>query len=385
VQYKKGGLIAELEDNLFGFISKTCDKDDLMTILRQAAEQYDWSVESARLLADLQHGGEERKGGGGPSKANQLGNYQLVEKIGQGGMGVVYKAIHTSLNRIVALKILPAERMSDAKFVARFNREWKSLGLLNHPNIIQATDAGEVEGTCFLVMEFVEGIDLAKLTVRSGPLPIPEACELVRQAATGLQHAYEHGLIHRDLKPSNLMLAPTGTVKILDLGLARLCNPSSDSEELTSTGIIMGTPDYMAPELAFGMEHVDIRGDIYSLGCTLYHLLAGRAPFSGREFEGALKKLLAHSQVTPPAIQVFRPEIPRGLVALLDSMLAKNPADRFGTPAEAAAALQPFIHGADLSKLLPPESHQAVLPGTESYKAQNAADDTGGLPTIPSI
>ena len=248
--------------------------------------------------------------------------------------------------------MLTAERISDHEAVARFRREMKAVGRLDHPNIVQPTDAGEVGGVHFLVMEFVKGVSLSNLLACRGPLPVPAACEVVRQAAIGLQHVHEHQLVHRDLKPSNLMLTPTGVIKVLDLGLARLADESSDSADLTGIGRVVGTADYMAPEQAFGTQPIDIRADIYSLGCTLYDLLAGHPPFSGPETRGVLEKLHAHAYNPAPPIRECRPEVPEALLLVLDRLLAKSPADRFGTPAEAAAALEPFIVGSELVNLL---------------------------------
>ena len=204
----------------------------------------------------------------------QLGEYRLVEKLGEGGMGVVYKAVHTELDRVVAVKVLPAGRLGDDESMARFHREIKAIGRLDHPHIVRAFDARRIGETHFLVMEFVEGPDWEHLVRRRGPLRVADVCELGRQAALGLQHAHEHGLIHRDIKPSNLMLTREGQVKILDLGLARI-QGGAVSQALTISGQIMGTPDYIAPEQSCDSHNVDIRADLYSLGCTLYKLLAG--------------------------------------------------------------------------------------------------------------
>ena len=198
--------------------------------------------------------------------ARELSGYQLTEKLGQGGMGAVYKAVHTKLDKTVAVKILPADRLQDDEAVARFEREMKAVGKLDDPHIVRATDAGEADGTHFLVMEYVEGEDLGEILERYGPLGLPEACEVIRQAASGLQHAHEHGLVHRDIKPSNLMLTAKGDVKLLDLGLALLDAEEDAPRELTHTGNIMGTVDYISPEQIRDTHNVDIRTDLYSLG-----------------------------------------------------------------------------------------------------------------------
>ena len=251
-----------------------------------------------------------------------LGEYQIVEELGHGGMGRVYKALQTKLDRVVALKVLSPRRGPDRHAIARFEREMKAVGRLAHPNIVQAFDAREIDGMPVLIMEFVDGLDLEEIVRRVGPLSVAEASSLARQVALALQCAHEHGLVHRDIKPSNIMLSRSGEVKLLDLGLARVyaevggglsqfsrpnkvapptdspaakmgLSPSAASvgvavelpppqasvnEEMTGTGQAMGTADYMAPEQASDSRTVDIRADIYSLGCTLYKLLSGRRP-----------------------------------------------------------------------------------------------------------
>src|SRR5262249_38269469 len=197
-------------------------------------------------------------------------------------------------------KILPPERTRDPLAVARFVREMAAVGRLEHPNVVRATDAGEEDGTHFLAMELVEGIDLGHLVRFLGPLPVPDACELIRQAALGLQYVHERQIVHRDVKPSNLMLASTGEVKILDLGLALLQGDFAD-EELTGSGQLLGTAAYMAPEQWHDTHAVDVRADVYGLGCALYKLLAGKAPFSGSDSHSLAHVMQAHaSQPVPP-------------------------------------------------------------------------------------
>jgi serine/threonine protein kinase len=239
--------------------------------------------------------------------------YKLLAKLGEGGMGAVYKALHTRLDKVVALKVLPQGRMRDGGSVARFQREMKAVGRLDHPNIVRAMDAGEEDGTHFLVMEYVEGADLSLLAKNVGPLPVPDACELVRQAALGLQEAHEHGMVHRNIKPSNLILARSPrkksppTLKVLDLGLALLAEALSPDQGLTSTGQMMGTIDYMAPEQGSDTHRVDIRADIYSLGATLYRLLTGTAPFAGDKFDTPVKKILALATKSPRRFRLSAP------------------------------------------------------------------------------
>jgi serine/threonine-protein kinase len=274
-----------------------------------------------------------------------LDNYVLMERIGQGGMGQVFRARHRIMDRVVALKIIRPERLTNPDLVKRFRREIKLAGQLAHPNIVAAYDADEVRGTHFLVMEFVEGIDLARYVEKHGRRPVPQACEWARQVALGLQHAHERGMVHRDIKPANLLLAvKENVVKVLDMGLARL-SQGSDAEQtaagLTQEGTVMGTPDYMAPEQAEESTGVDIRADIYSLGCTLYFLLAGQAPFAG----GTLaQKLRRHAQAEPEPLSARRGDVPAGLAAVARKMMAKRPDDRYQTPGEVAAALAPICH-----------------------------------------
>ncbi len=286
---------------------------------------------------------------------NVIGQYKLLAKLGQGGMGAVYKALHTRLNRLVALKVLPAERLQDAAAIARFDREMRAVGALAHENIVAAHDAGEIDGTHYLVMELVDGADLGTIARDQAPLPVAEACEIIRQAALGLQHAYENNLVHRDIKPSNLMLAvgPNGpVVKILDMGLALLEEQHAEHSELTASGQIMGTLDYMAPEQACDTHTVDIRADIYSLGATLYKLLTGRVPFQGPQYTSVAKKLMALATQDPPRIDSLREDLPEELVAIIHRMLARQPEDRYDTPAELAEAITPWAAGADLATLL---------------------------------
>jgi serine/threonine-protein kinase len=213
-----------------------------------------------------------------------LGQYVLLDRLGEGGMGQVFRARHLRLDRIDALKVIRPEHVASPHAHARFLREARAAARLSHPNIVRVYDAGESGGTLFLAMEYLPGIDLARLVQAAGPLPPGEACDYLRQAALGLQHAHERGLVHRDVKPANLLLAEEqGTIKILDMGLARL-RPAEEEQSasgLTESGTLMGTLDYMAPEQAMDPHGVDIRADLYSLGCTLYFLLTGRPPFPG--------------------------------------------------------------------------------------------------------
>jgi serine/threonine protein kinase len=292
-----------------------------------------------------------------------LGQYRVLEQLGAGGMGQVYKAIHPAMERLVALKVLKPELTRDADARARFQREVRSAARLFHPNVVVAYDAAEVRGLWFLVMEYVEGTDVARLFRRHGRPPLGMACEIVRQAALGLQHAHEQGMVHRDIKPANLIVAwdrpSSGTsassvpvppgwpepplVKILDFGLARLA-PGSDTaarpgEALTVEGTVFGTPEFIAPEQARDSRAADIRSDIYSLGCVLYALLAGRPPFVSPH---AAEVYTMHLKQAPAPVETYCPEAPPELARVVDRMLAKKPEDRYQAPREVAEALAPF-------------------------------------------
>ncbi len=310
-----------------------------------------------------------------PASLGRLGEYELLAKLGEGGMGTVYKARQTRLKKIVALKVLPKQRMADPQAVTRFEREMEAVGQLAHPNIVQAHDARDIETTTVLVMEYVDGKDLGELLKRVKSLRICDACELVRQAALGLQYAHEQGLVHCDIKPSNLMLTGQGQVKILDFGLALLGDDQPRGGELTSSGQVMGTADYIAPEQVSDAHTVDIRADIYSLGCTLYRLLTGQAPFSGAQYKTHAEKLVGHLKESPSPVQRLRTDVPAELALVLERMMAKKPADRFATPAEAAAALAPFAAGCDLVRI----SSAASATAGDTAAMESVLDATGSL------
>jgi len=305
----------------------------------------------AKALAGRSEAGEASAGDDPSALGGTLGEYRLLKRLGHGGMGTVYQALHTKLDRVVALKVLPKGRLEDRQAVARFEREMKAAARLDHPNIVKAYDAREIDDMPVLVMEYVEGMDLGELARRVGRLPLTDACELARQAALALEHVHEHGLVHRDVKPSNLMLTRQGELKLLDVGLARFYLQSPGGE-VTDTGQAMGTADYMAPEQVSSSREVDIRADVYSLGCTLTKLLSGRAPFGGPKYPGNFEKMTAHVETPAPPIRELVPEVPERLAALIDRMLAKSPDDRPGTPAEVAERLAPFCEGHDLGTLV---------------------------------
>jgi hypothetical protein len=263
--------------------------------------------------------------------------YKLGKVLDEGGMGVVFVAEHRLMGRKVALKAVKTSSQGEEAMLARFQREVRASARLSHRNIVTAFDAEQVGSMCFLVMEFVEGEDLSKRLRRCGPLPVREACGLAVQAALALQHLHEQGLIHRDVKPQNLIVTPEGTVKLLDFGLARVMWDAQPGAALTQADVLLGTPTYMAPEQAFSPRTADIRADVYSLGCTLYQLLAGQPPFVREEW---LDTLQAHLMEQPTPLRETRADVPAKVEAVVAKMLAKEPAERYQTPGEAAEALR---------------------------------------------
>ena len=277
----------------------------------------------------------------GRGKDLTVGPYLLLDLIGEGGMGRVYKARHTRLGREEALKVIRKEKIAHPVVVQRFAQEVRAAAQLAHPNVVQAFDADEAGGVHFLSMEFVEGADLTKIVRSQGPLPVPVGCDYIRQAALGLQHAFEKKLVHRDVKPSNLLVTPRGQVKVLDLGLAMLnAAPGvENANRVTLEGLVLGTPDFLAPEQAQNPQAVDIRADVYALGATLFYILTGRVPFEGAT---PTDKLVKHVTAPPPSLCEVRPDAPPQLDLVIRWMMAKRPEDRPQTPAQVAQALTPF-------------------------------------------
>jgi serine/threonine protein kinase len=272
----------------------------------------------------------------GKGKSLVLGNYVLVDKIGQGGMGAVYKAEHRRMKRLVAIKMLPPQMMKDAAATARFQREVQAAAKLRHPNIVAADDSDCANGVHFLVMECVDGSDLSALIHKNGPLPLNQAVNFIIQAARGLEFAHSEGVVHRDIKPANFLVDKRGTVKILDMGLARIDGESAGQAALTTTGAIMGTVDYMSPEQAMDTKTADARADIYALGCSLYFLLTGKATYEGGTI---MQKLVAHREHPIPSLRSARAEVPEQVDAVFKKMIAKKVADRYQTMTEVITAL----------------------------------------------
>jgi serine/threonine protein kinase len=302
------------------------------------------------------------------------GKYKLMELIGAGGMGAVYLCEHVHMQRLVALKVLPTDKLSDESSLERFYREARAAGKLDHPNIVRAHDIDKDGTTHFLVMEYVDGASLQDIVANHGKLDPVRAANYIRQAALGLQHAHEAGLVHRDVKPGNLLVDRSGTVKVLDLGLARFFKPGKDNvTERYDDGAVLGTADYLAPEQAMHNK-VDIRADIYSLGATFFYILTGRAPFE----DGTLtQKLLWHQIRKIQSVADYRGDVPPEMAAVIEKMLSKSPEDRYQTPQAVVDALAPW---AEQSIEPPPASWFKEL--SKAAKTPGAQGDVP-VPTTP--
>ena len=313
-----------------------------------------------------------------PYQANQLfrghgrdlvlGSYVLLGRLGEGSMGQVFKARHLRMDRVVAIKVIHRDRLGEAKAVRRFQREVRAAARLDHPNVVHAYDAGQAGSLHYFVMEYIEGTDLHRLVGRQGPLPVAQACEYVRQAALGLQHVHEKGLIHRDVKPHNLMRTPAGRIKVLDVGLVRQTEPATDSSvAMTRKGVVLGTVNFLAPEQAASPGAADARADLYSLGCTFYYLLSGRVPFP----EGSLvEKLLKHQREEPVPLGQARPGLPLGVAAVVRRLMAKSPEDRYRTAADLAATL-------DALPPVPPGAGDGFPPSALPAEGETVAGTAG--------
>jgi serine/threonine protein kinase len=316
-----------------------------------------------------------------------LGPYRLAAQLGVGGMGAVYRATHERLGKEVAIKVLTTTQTTDRKSIARFEREMRAVGGIEHPNIVGATDAGDADGRHYLVMELIHGFDFSRLAAGNDPFPVASACELIRQAACGLEAAHRLGMVHRDIKPSNLMLAKPRTpndpplVKVLDLGLALLSSESETTgHELTMAGQVMGTLDFMAPEQATGSQRVDHRADVYALGATLYRLLCGTAPLPRNGT--MMQQLFAIANTTPASIESARTDIPKGLADLIGRMLRKDASERPQSASEVAIALLPFCDQHDLPALLAAQPQDSIAATLDPSLEQTIT--TGDEGTSPS-
>ncbi|MCB9937173.1 MAG: protein kinase [Planctomycetaceae bacterium] len=309
----------------------------------------------------------------------RIRDYQLLRRLGQGAMGAVYEARHIRLNKNVAMKLLTEKLGDNPTAATRFQREMQAVGLFEHPNVVQALDAGEANGVSFLVMELIEGIDLAELTAGCSRLDIADACEITRQVAVGLQYAHSQGLVHRDVKPSNLMLTRDANgnpcVKILDLGLATIEGLDAHPH-LTDDGQLMGTLEFMAPEQAEDTRAVDYRADLYSLGATFFRLLTGSVPFAGPEFDTPVKRLNALLHRSAPSVASRRDDLPQALVLLINRMLARLPDERPCDMAEVASQLENFAAGHELGRVLESERVNQRSSLVATFDASEAMLDT---------
>jgi eukaryotic-like serine/threonine-protein kinase len=313
-----------------------------------------------------------------------LQEYILLEQLGEGATGKVFKARHRLMDRIVAIKVIRKELTADRDAVQRFEREIRLAAKLDHAHLVHALDAAHVGNTYFLVMEYAEGIDLERFVQQSGRLQVGQACDFICQAALGLQHASELGLVHRDIKPSNLQLTAQGTtIKILDVGLARLMAGGTEKAQPTMTRVcsFMGTPDFVAPEQIDDPSRVDVRADIYSLGCTFYFLLAGRPPFPVEEWG---EKLASHRRDEPQSIEQLRTDVPAPVAAVLRKMMAKRPENRYVTASAVADALAPFSKPTSPSPTSTPRSSGPLLTQPTQY-GQTPSTNSTVIPTGPTL
>jgi serine/threonine protein kinase len=323
-----------------------------------------------------------------------LDQYKILERIGKGRMAGVYRAVHTTTNQVVAIKVLPPSRSKDQESLTRFQREARLATQLNHPMLVRAFDSGEAGGLHYLVMEHLEGETLDKILKERGRLSVVEAARIGFLAAMGLQYLNDKGMVHRDIKPGNLMLTPgpsTGEntlrsrVKIMDLGqgLDSASTGRANHVELTNDGVILGTPEYVAPEQARNSHQADIRSDIYSLGCTLYHALTGRPPF--RE-ANPVQLILKHTTEAPRSLRERQAEIPESLNQIVLKMLAKDPAQRYQKPSQVADALKVHLSTEpDPVKSTDPAELNQFIEWLKKPKPAKAASPAGGSsPQVPA-
>ena len=324
-QLSESGLLTT--DEITAFLENLSDAspsvDDLT---KQLIEHKKLSLFQAQMICE------------GKGKKLLLGNYLIRDRIGSGGMGDVFLAEHRRMERLVALKTLPTNMMKNDQSIRRFHQEVKAAARLTHPNIVTAYDADEADGTHFLVMEYVPGQDLSAYVKIQGPFSIEHALTIILQAATGLKYAHEQGIIHRDIKPSNMLLDNTGTIKILDMGLARIDATGEDQPgtALTQSGSMMGTVDFMSPEQAASTHAADYRSDIYSLGCSFYFLVTGKVVYNGPSI---ISRILAHREHPIPSLCTSLAEIPSDVDIVYQKMIAKCPEDRFQSMQEVINAI----------------------------------------------
>ena len=328
--------------------SQLVEKDRLEKFLKDFRKQHGEdlperpeAISEALVEAELLTDWQAEKLLAGKHRGFILGKYKFLRQLGKGGMSTVYLAEHMLMNRKVAIKVLPPNRVSDATYLDRFYVEARAAAKLDDPNIVRAYDIDSTSDgkTHYLIMEYVQGQDLHQLVKEQGRLGYDVAADYIAQVATGLQHAHEMGLVHRDIKPANCLLDKSGTVKLLDMGLARLIGDEA-SLTLDNNENVLGTADYLAPEQALDSHKADSRADIYSLGCTLYYLLTGHPPFP----EGTItERLLKHQRETPASILNDRPDAPPTLIHICEKMMAKEPDERYQTAGEVAERLSEWL------------------------------------------
>ncbi|MFO0911063.1 MAG: serine/threonine-protein kinase, partial [Isosphaeraceae bacterium] len=300
-----------------------------------------------------------------------VGRYVIVDRLGSGSMGRVYKAHHGMMDRFVALKIIAPEIVSNERVVSRFQREMRLVGRLDHPNVIRAYDADQIGRVLYIVMEYVQGESFGHY-LRRGPIPPREMADYAAQAALGLAHAHDQGIVHRDIKPSNLLLTTEKQVKVLDLGLGVLMEADDSTSFATADGIAVGTVDYMSPEQACGRE-LDGRSDLYSLGCSVYHLVTSKLPFPG---ESPIERMGKRINGRPVPITEVMPGLPANFVRVLDKLLAHKPQDRFQSAHEAAEALRAVVVPKVRAKPRPEEQPAKARP----VEATEGAVERSALP-----